>query len=73
MRVILTHTQSPQDGVRVDLHTHTHTHTHTPVKRLTDLTYSILPSSGDKIRYYSLRSVSYVIKQKQLRKSQEIR
>ena len=60
---LYTHTQS-QDGVRVEweLHTHTHTHTHTPVKRLTDLTYSILPSSGDKIRYYSLRSVSYVIK-----------
>ena len=57
-----THTQS-QDGVRVT-HTHTHTHTHTEthtVKRLTDLTYSILPSSGDKIRYYSVRSVSYVI------------
>ena len=75
MRVILTYTQSPQDGVRVESHTHTHTHewsythTHTPVKRLTDLTYSILPSSGDKIRYYSLRSVSYVIKQKQLHKS----
>lgn len=31
------------------------------VKRLTDLTYSILPSSGDKLNNFKVRSVSYVI------------
>ena len=60
MRVTHTHTITRWSKSYTHTHTHTHTETHT-VKRLTDLTYSILPSSGDKIRYYSVRSVSYVI------------